>query len=133
MFIQCVLELVVLAMKKVTCTTIIIFCPATGTEEDDEQNKKDEEKFERLLGQIKKFYGLWKPIGTELGIDVTAIERDYKGDSNRLQAVINQWPHSDKPSLKYKELLKACRSGGVSSAMGGTPDRNNYSYMCMIL
>ena len=51
---------------------------------------------------------------------MTDIERDYKGDSNRLQAVIKQWPHSDNPSLKYKELLKACRSERVSSAVGGT-------------
>ena len=51
---------------------------------------------------------------------MTDIERDYKGDSNCLQAVIKQLPHSDNPSLKYKELLKACRSGRVFSAIGGT-------------
>ena len=104
-------------MKKMTCTTII-FCSATDSEEDDD--KEVEEKFEQLLGQIKKFYGLWKPIGTELGVDVTTIERDYKGDSNCLQAVINQWPHSDKPSQKYKGLLKVCQSRRVYIAMRGT-------------
>ena len=51
---------------------------------------------------------------------MTDIERDYKGDSNRLQAVIKQWPHSDNPSLKYKELLKACNSGRVFRAIRGT-------------
>ena len=101
-----------------------MFCHAVGTEREDEQNNEEEgyheEEFERLLGEIKEYYGLWKPIGTELGVDVTAIERDYKGDSNCLQAVINQWPHSDKPSLKYKKLLKVCQSGGVFSAIRGT-------------
>ena len=101
-----------------------MFCHAVGTEREDEQNNEEEgyheEEFERLLGEIKEYYGLWKPIGIELGVDVTAIERDYKGDSNRLQAVINQWPHSDKPSLKYKKLLKVCQSGGVFSAIRGT-------------
>ena len=91
-------------------------CYTIDTEGDDEQ----EVKFEQLLCKIKKFYGLWKPIGMELGVDVSAIERDYKGDLNRVQAVINQWLHSDKPSLKYKELLKVCRSGRVSSAVRGT-------------
>ena len=51
---------------------------------------------------------------------MTEIERDYKGDSNRLQAVIKRWPHSDNPSLKYKEVLKACQSGRVFSAIRGT-------------
>ena len=51
---------------------------------------------------------------------MTEIERDYKGDSNCLQAVIKRWPHSDNPNLKYKELLKACQSGRVFSAIRGT-------------
>ena len=114
-FILCVLELVVPAMKKWYVQPW--FCPATDTEEEDDE---EEENFEELLGEIKKIYGLWKPIGTGLGVDVTAIERDYKGESNRLQAVINQWPHSDKPSQKYRELLAACQSGSVSSAVRGT-------------
>ena len=113
-----------IVLAKITNTTSTnLLCPAVDTEGDDERNKnsEEEEKFEQLLSQIKQYYGLWKPIGIELGIDVTDIERDYKGNSNRLQAVIlKQWPHSDNPSLKYKELLKACQSGRVFSAIGGT-------------
>lgn len=81
-----------------------------------------EEDIKQLLNEITRYYGLWKPIGLELGIDVNVIsniERDYKGDSNRLQALIKKWPHSDNSSIAFKTLLKACESERVSSALEG--------------
>ena len=81
-----------------------------------------EEDVEQALNQLKQYYGLWKPIGIELGIDVGVISdigRDHKGEFSCLQAMIKQYPHSDNPTLTYKALLQALRSERVNSATRG--------------
>ena len=87
-----------------------------------EEDDYSEENCKQLLKDITEYYGLWKHIGLELGVDadvITDIERDYKGDSNRLHAMIKQWPHSDNPSLTYRTLKKAYESGRVFIAIMG--------------
>ena len=83
-----------------------------------------EEDVERVLNNLNKhYYGLWKPIGIELGIDmgvISDIGRDHKGEFNCLQALIKQYPHSDNPTLTFKAIVQACGSKRVESAGRGT-------------
>ena len=51
---------------------------------------------------------------------ISDIERDHKGDLNRLRALIKHHPHSDNPTLTLKALLQASQSERVQSATGGT-------------
>ena len=94
-----------------------------------EEKQCSEQDVERALNQLKKYYGLWKPIGIELGIDVGVINdigRDQKGDSNCLQALIKQLPNSDNPTLTCKRLLKVLQSERVKSAVGGMQEFAKY-------
>ena len=87
---------------------------------EEEYSKED---VEEALNLLKQYYGLWKPIGIELGIDVGVISdigRDHKGEFNRLQALIKQYPHSDNPTLTFKALLQASQSECIESAARGT-------------
>lgn len=51
---------------------------------------------------------------------ISDIGRDHKGEFNRLQALVKQYPHSDNPTLTFKALLQADRSERVESAARGT-------------
>ena len=66
---------------------------------------------------------------------ISDIERDYKGDSNRLQAMIKRWPHSDNPSssLKFKALWNACQSRRVIFSIIGMVYQAIYSGSYRIL
>ena len=50
---------------------------------------------------------------------ISDIGRDHKGEFNRLQALIKQYPHSDNPTLTFKAILQADRSERVESAATG--------------
>ena len=73
---------------------------------------------ERLLKVKKEHYRVWKIIGTELGIDVdalNAIEKDYHDDDDRLYAVID----SANPAPTREAMAKVLQSVNINNAIAG--------------
>ena len=62
---------------------------------------------------------MWRPIGTELGVDVdklNTIEKDHTNDKDRLHAVID----SANPAPTRETMTKILKSANISNAIAGT-------------
>ena len=74
---------------------------------------------------LKKYYEVWKFIGTELDIDrnvMNTIEEDHSSDHHRLHALVEVWLNGAKiTDTKKHDLNKALQSQCVVSAVAGMP------------
>ena len=72
---------------------------------------------------LRKYYEVWKFIGTELDIDrnvMNTIEEDHSRDRDRLHALIEIWlSGAELTDTKQQYLNKALQSQHVISAVAG--------------
>lgn len=80
--------------------------------------------FEETDEMLRKYYEVWKFIGTELDIDrnvMNTIEEDHSSDCGRLHALIEVWLNGAVlTDTKQQDLNKALQSQCVVSAVAGT-------------
>ena len=79
--------------------------------------------FVRADNLLRKYYEVWKFIGTELDIDrnvMNTIEEDHSSDRNRLHALVEVWLNGAQlTGTRQHDLNKALQSQCVISAMAG--------------
>ena len=76
------------------------------------------EDFVRLFSITKRYYRIWRIIGTELGMDgdlLKTIERGHLTDEDRLHTMID----SANPALTHERITKVLQSERISSAVKG--------------
>ena len=92
-----------------SCTHLFYCIAALPLKADDVQ---------RMFKVTEEQYRVWKVIGIELGIDVdilSAIEKDYANDQNRLLAMID----SANPAPTHETMAKVLQSANINKAIAG--------------
>ena len=81
-----------------------------------------DEELNEILNLIKNYYGSWRSIGLELGIDsaaLDAIEKNYVNDHRRLIAMIDLWHSSVDLKPSHEAMVKVLQSEKVTMTAAG--------------
>ena len=82
-----------------------------------------DEDLNEILNLTRNYYGSWKSIGLELGIDTAAldaIEKNYINDHRRLIAMIDLWHSCVNLKPSREAMDKALRSKKITLTAKGS-------------
>ena len=86
---------------------------------------------------LRKYYEVWKFVGTELDIDrnvMNTIEEDHSSDPHRLHALVEVWLNGAQlTGTRRQDLNKALQSQRVVSAVAGMSSLPTLYFIPLIL